>query len=135
MSTVPILRTGGSGDADTQAASVVFALPGADGGLVLLSGVWPSLVSGVLLPAVRKAGEVEDMAKYKRYEWPLIAEAREKQGKPPRHGHVALRGVSPCGDCGMQQSWSQLAQYGGVCRWCWEALQVVVMGCEVVCDG
>ncbi len=119
MSTVPILRTGGSSYADTQAASVVFALPGADGSLVLLSGMWPSLVSG----------------KYKRYEWPLIAEAREKQGKPPRHGHVALRGVSPCGDCGMQQSWSQLAQNGGVCRWCWEALQVVVMGCEVVCDG
>ena len=59
MSTVPITRTGGRSDVDTQTAGVVFALPGAYGSLVLLSGVWPSLVSGVLLSTMRKAREVE----------------------------------------------------------------------------
>lgn len=66
------------------------------------------------------------MAKYKRYEWPVIQQAREEQGKPPHHAHVRLRGVSLCGDCGDRFHWSHLAQFGGVCRWCWEAWQVVV---------
>jgi hypothetical protein len=65
------------------------------------------------------------MAKYKRYEWPVIAQAREQHAKPPRHAHVRLRGVSTCLDCGASAAWTQLAQYEGVCRWCWESMQLL----------
>ena len=73
------------------------------------------------------------MAKYKRHEWTLIAQQREKHAKPPRHAHVVLRSASACGDCGDRLPWSHLAAYGGVCRWCWEAWQVTVKG--MVADG
>ncbi len=80
------------------------------------------------------------MAKYKRYEWPVIEQAREKHAKPPRHAHVRLRGGSVCGDCGAAAAWAHLAQYEGVCRWCWESMQllpleVVALDGEVVADG
>jgi len=74
------------------------------------------------------------MAKYKRYEWSLIAQQREKRAKPPRHAHVVLRGGSACGDCGEKVPWSHLALYGGICHWCWEAWQVSV-GVGVLADG
>ena len=114
------MAMGGDSGADTQAIGVVFALPGA------------SVMYGLPLSAVRSQGEVSGMAKYKRHEWSLISQQREKHAKPPRHGHVVLRGASACGDCGDRFPWSHLVAYGGVCRWCWEAWQVSV---GVLVDG
>jgi len=112
---------------------VVLSLPGAHGGALVLPGVRASVVYGLPLSAVWPQGEVGSMAKYKRYEWSVIAQQREKHAKPPRHGHVVLRGASACGDCGDRFAWSHLAAYGGICRWCWEAWQVSVVG--VLTDG
>ena len=112
---------------------MVFALPGASGRALLLFGVWASGVYGLPLSAMRKPREVDEMAKYKRYEWSVIAQHREKHARPPRHAHMVLRGASACGDCGEKVPWSHLALYGGVCHWCWQAWQVTVGG--TVADG
>ena len=125
------MGTGGGRSADTQATGAVLSLPGAAGRALVLSGLWASGVYG--LSTVRKPGEVDGMAKYKRYEWPVISQQREKHARPPRHAHVVLRGASACGDCGEKVPWSHLALYGGVCYWCWQAWQVTVRG--TVADG
>ena len=65
------------------------------------------------------------MDRYNRWE-PVLRNGM-KPPKPVRHARVPLRGLR-CTDCERELPQTHPAHYGDRCRWCWDALVVVIRG-------
>ena len=102
-------------------------------GASLLSGVLCAFVCVLSLSPVWAAGEVEHMAKHKRWETSFLKSLGSR--RTVRHSRRSFRGERGvrCEECkGLLHPTHDFRLYGGWCAACWEFLQRVE---EVVIDG
>ena len=106
---------------------------GAPGAAALLSGVFCAVVRLLPVSPVWAAGEVSSMAKYKRWEAPVVQSLEQRRSV--RHSRKPFRGARGvrCEECGYAlHPTHNFGLYGGWCVLCWGFLQQIE---EVVLDG